>query len=161
VGQISDGGISTGLLTIASIGVATLVIGAAFGMAIVVSNQLDASAERTAQQLRTDVIILTTNNVTSESQEFMVYVKNTGEARINFFDVDTFFDKHFVINDGSSDDYSWNVTWLGESGNNNAWDPTETIAINIYLPSGQTVGTGVHEVMVSAVGAQDTYQFAV
>ncbi len=160
---MADVGITTGMLTISSILVASLIIGAALGMAYIVSDQIESAAERTANQLKTGVTILTTGEVLSTSQTFMIYVKNTGITRISLFDVDIFFDKHIAFRDGSTstNDYSWNVTWLGETGNNNAWDPSETIAINVYLPDGQTVETGVHEVLVTAAGNQDKYQFSV
>jgi len=105
--------------------------------------------------------ILEIGYIESTSTEFNIFIKNTGERELgNLMRLSLFFDGNIAYYDGVSTEHAYNFTRF--DNNEGEWKIQETVVIGLILPFGDTIGTGLHKIVVVADNGvtQDEYLFS-
>jgi len=158
--------ISTAILLIATIIMATVFTGAALSQLYTFQNSLKEISQENQQAFGTNLVIIGEAQESSPSS-ILVWVKNVGQTSFsldgtNSWDVFLTFPNQsyirFSYNTAQSD--CWNAQLLNPS-TPGIWQQGETVLITVYIPSGQiTSGSySVRLTMPTGVSVQDQFSF--
>lgn len=133
---MSDAGVSSVILVIVTLLVATTIGGAFIQISDTSSQKLEESSKNTAEKISGDIQILSSSDFVFEGDSITntttIVVKNTGDVTIsatsdnqgNFPEIDTFINGRFQQPDSAQ----------VREGNMNVWAPSQTIEIE-YVDS--------------------------
>lgn len=133
---MSDAGVSSVILVIVTLLVATTIGGAFIQISETSSQKLEESSKNTAEKISGDIQILSSSDFVFEGDSITntttIVVKNTGDVTIsatsdnqgNFPEIDTFINGRFQQPDSAQ----------VREGNMNVWAPSQTIEIE-YVDS--------------------------
>lgn len=128
---MSDAGISSIILVIVSLIVATIIGGVFIQISDDLSLQIQEDSENTAREISADVRVVSAPQFVFEGDEISntttIYVKNTGEETIeigtdsngDYTEIDTFINGRFVQPDSAT----------VIEGDSNIWSPSDTVRL--------------------------------
>lgn len=158
---MSENAISTGIMSTASIITTIVIIVAGFVVAGSIGASINRSGENLADQMDTEIDILTIGSVQSGQTNFSVFIKNNGDVNLASFQfIDVFLDgDYYYLDSVDTSQYRWNATILNDNGNN-ILDIYETARLHLSLPLGDSLSAGMHKLTLSIKGQTEDYTFS-
>ena len=150
--------ISSLILTITAIILATIITASMFTISYGITNSAERTAELTSNELLQEFKIIHVGVENELSTNFSVFVMNTGEINIFTSYLTVIFNNNFVSYNDTNKSQYWNVTYPATSNPNNYFDPNELIEIQVFLTS--AIGSGSHSFVLSSGGYKEEYWFS-
>lgn len=159
---MSENAISSGIMSTASIITTILIIVAGFAVAGSIGASINRSGTNLADQIDTEVDILTIGSVQIGQTNLSVFIKNIGNVDIGSFQFfDVFLDgEYFYFDSVDISVYRWNATIVNDNGNN-ILDIYETARFHLSFPNGESLSAGIHKISVSVKGQTEEHMFSI
>ena len=150
--------ISSLILTIAAIALATMITVSMFAISIGVSNSINRTAENSSNDLLTELTVIHVGVDNTSVNNFNVFVLNTGTITISLQDLTLLYDNNYISNKNDSTNLYWSLKL--NTGNNQSvqLNPNQLAEITIFLST--EIGTGSHSIIVSLNSFSTTYWFS-
>ncbi len=150
--------ISSLILTIAAITLATIITVSMFAVSIGISNSIDRTSEKTSNSLLTELTIIHVGYDNSSSTQFNIFIINTGEISISVTNLVLLYDNNFIFYNNNNESQYWILSYNASTSQSNNLNPNQLFEITVFTSA--SIGLESHSVVLSAGSYSTSYTFS-